>query len=169
MIEDRFVHQSPFEYEYEYRFTEYEYDEDRNALMPERWPLKMTCDAISSSPKTINPGALALSTSPTTASSSSTASLALTIGKPSVRFASSTNANYPRSSPRPKSKSFFASSTSCPQATELGQPRKLDPHSSSLLRDSLARSWCQSQGNPKVSRAQESQYDHDLLVPDDRR
>ncbi len=36
MIEDRFVHQSPFEYEYEYRFTEYEYDEDRNALMPER-------------------------------------------------------------------------------------------------------------------------------------
>ncbi len=37
MIEDRFVHQSPFEYEYEYRFTEYEYDEDRNALMPERW------------------------------------------------------------------------------------------------------------------------------------
>ncbi len=119
MIEDRFVHQSPFEYEYEYRFTEYEYDEDRNALMPERWPLKMTCDAISSSPKTINPGALALSTSPTTASSSSTASLALTIGKPSVRFASSTNANYPRSSPRPKSKSFFASSTSCPQATEL--------------------------------------------------
>ncbi len=36
MIEDRFVHQSPFEYEYEYRFTEYEYDEDRNAFMPER-------------------------------------------------------------------------------------------------------------------------------------
>ncbi len=36
MIEDRFVHQSPFEYEYEYRFTEYEYDEDRIALMPER-------------------------------------------------------------------------------------------------------------------------------------
>ncbi len=36
MSEDRFVHQSPFEYEYEYRFTEYEYDEDRNAFMPER-------------------------------------------------------------------------------------------------------------------------------------
>ncbi len=36
MIEDRFVHQSPFEYEY--RFTEYEYDEDRNAFMPERPP-----------------------------------------------------------------------------------------------------------------------------------
>ncbi len=34
MIEDRFVHESPFEYEY--RFTEYEYDEDRNALMPEQ-------------------------------------------------------------------------------------------------------------------------------------
>ncbi len=36
MIEDRFVHQSPFEYEYEYRFTEYEYDEDRIAFMPEQ-------------------------------------------------------------------------------------------------------------------------------------
>ncbi len=106
--------------------------------------------------KTINPGALALSTSPTTASSSSTASLALAIGKPSVRFASSTNANYPRSSPPAKLKSFFASSTSRPQATELGQPRNLDSHSSSLLRDSLARSGCQSQGHPKVSRAQES-------------
>ncbi len=35
-------------------------------------------------------------------------------GKPSVRFASSTNENYPRSSPPAKSKSFFASSISRP-------------------------------------------------------
>ncbi len=36
MIENWFVHQSPFEYkyDYEYRFTEYEYDEGRTALMP---------------------------------------------------------------------------------------------------------------------------------------
>lgn len=36
MIENWFVHQSPFEYEYEYRSTEYEYDEDRNTLMPDQ-------------------------------------------------------------------------------------------------------------------------------------
>ncbi len=50
MIEDRFVHQSPFEYEYEYRFTEYEYDEDRNAFMPERLksPRPAGCDFPSS-------------------------------------------------------------------------------------------------------------------------
>ena len=43
----------------------------------------------------IKPGALAHSTSRTTASSSSTGSLALAIGKPSARYASLMNANCP--------------------------------------------------------------------------